>query len=124
MHFIIRTMISVPVSGCCGNGSKVLYSGCVCTYTPPTMHHHGDQVVEPLRIGGVPGGVEEAELQGEDDAIGQLGVALQLLHVLKALQVQSQDHWQFLDTHPASETLESVAISKHPTTQKNALTQN
>ncbi len=66
MHFIIRTMISVPVSGCCGNGSKVLYSGCVCTYTPPTMHHHGDQVVEPLRIGGVPGGVEEAELQGED----------------------------------------------------------
>lgn len=66
-----------------------LYTGYVFTYTPPTMHHHGDQVVQPLRIGGVPGGVEEAEFQGEDDAIGQLGVALQLLHVFKALQVQS-----------------------------------
>lgn len=53
------------------------------------MHHHGDQVIQPLRIGGVPRGVEEAEFQGEDDAIGQLGVALQLLHVFKALQVQS-----------------------------------
>lgn len=57
------------------------------------MHHHGNQVVEPLWIGGVSGGVEEAELQWEDDTIGQLGVTLQLLHVLKALQVQSQDHW-------------------------------
>ena len=76
------------------------------------MHHHGDQVVEPLRIGGVPGGVEEAELQGEDDAIGQLGVALQLLHVLKALQVQSQDHWQFLYTHPTSQTTHGNALTR------------
>lgn len=82
------------------------------------MHHHGDQVVKPLRIGGVPGGVEEAELQGEDDAIGQLGVSLQLLHVLKALEVQSQDHWQFLYTHPVSQTLQSDTISKYPTTPK------
>lgn len=67
------------------------------------MHHHGDQVIEPLRIGGVPGGVEETELQREDNAIGQLGVALQLLHVLKALQVQSQNHWQLLYTHPRSQ---------------------
>ena len=75
------------------------------------MHHHGDQVVEPLGIGGVPGGVEEAELQGEDDAIGQLGVALQLLHVLKALQVQSQDHRQLLHTHPATNVTESERLN-------------
>lgn len=68
---------------------------------PATVHHHGDQVVQPLRVGGVSRGVEEAELQGEDDAIGQLGVALQLLHVLEALQVQRQDHRQLLDAHPA-----------------------
>lgn len=71
------------------------------------MHHHGNQVVESLWIGGVPGSVEEAQLQGEDDAVGQLGVSLQLLHVLEAFQVQSQDHWQLLHTHPVSQTPQS-----------------
>ena len=70
------------------------------------MHHHGHQVIEPLGIGGVPGRVEETELQGEDNAIGQLGVALQLLHVLKTLQVQSQNHRQLLDTHPKHHKLQ------------------
>lgn len=65
------------------------------------MHHHSNQVVQPLGIGGVSGGVEETELQGEDNAIRQLGVSLQLLHVLKALQVQSQNHRQLLHTHPS-----------------------
>ncbi|KAF3836517.1 hypothetical protein F7725_029075 [Dissostichus mawsoni] len=51
---------------CCGDCfKKVLYSGCAIPYTPPTMHHNGHQVVQPLGIGGVPGGVEEAELQGK-----------------------------------------------------------
>lgn len=94
---------------------KVLYSGCAITYTPPTMHHNGHQVVQPLGIGGVPGGVEEAELQGEDDAVGQLGVALQLLHVLEALQVQSQDHRQLLHTHPTPHMSQGKA--RHQSTQ-------
>lgn len=76
-------------------------------YVPATVHHHGHQVVQPLRVGGVSGRVEEAELQGEDDAIGQLGVALQLLHVLEALQVQRQDHRQLLDAHPAKRAARS-----------------
>lgn len=80
-------------------------------YAPPTVHHHCDQIIQPLRVGGVPGGVEEAELQGEDDAIGQFGVALQLLHVLKALQVQSQDHRQLLYTHPV--TTERQQCQRH-----------
>lgn len=117
VHFSMRTIICRRIPGRllwrCLIG--VLFWLCACTYTPPTMHHHGDQVVQPLRIGGVPGGVEEAKLQGEDDSIGQLGVPLQLLHVLKALQVQSQYHWQFLYTHPVSQTLQSDAISEHRT---------
>lgn len=94
-----------PGSGCCGDGN----SKSVCQYTPATMHHDSDEVVEPLRIGGVPRGVEEAELQGEDDAVGQLGVALQLLHVFEALQMQSQDHWQLLYAHPATGTIKMRA---------------
>lgn len=104
MHFIISTVTCLSVSGCCGDSKKK--KRCILavfTYTPPTMHHHGHQVIEPLRVGGVPRGVEEAELQREDDTIGQLGVALQLLHVFKALQVQSQDHRQLLYTHPTSQ---------------------
>ena len=79
---------------------------------PPTMHHYSNQVVEALGVGGVAGRVEEAELEGEDDAVGQLGVALKLLHVLKALEVQGQDHGQLLHTHPG-QTQTNMRIHTH-----------
>lgn len=49
------------------------------------MHDDSHQVVQTIWVGCVPGRVEEAELQREDDAIGQFGVAVQLVHVFKAL---------------------------------------
>lgn len=52
------------------------------------MHHNGDEVVKPFRVGGVSGRVEEAELQREDHAVAELSVALELLHVFKSLQVK------------------------------------
>ena len=67
------------------------------------MHDHGHQVVHAVGVGGVPGRVEEAELQREDDAIGQLGVAVQLVHVFKALQVEGEDHRELLHPHPDGE---------------------
>ena len=76
------------------------------------MHHYSNQVVEALGVGGVAGRVEEAELEGEDDAVGQLGVALKLLHVLKALEVQGQDHGQLLHTHPG-QTQTNMRIHTH-----------
>lgn len=66
------------------------------------MHDHSHQVVHAVRVGGVPGGVEEAQLEGEDDAVGQFGVTVQLVHVLKALQVERQDHRQLLHSHPTA----------------------
>ena len=69
---------------------------------PAAVHHHGHQVVHAVQVDGVSGRVEEAQLQREDDAVGQLGVALQLLHVLEPLQVQRQDHGQPLHTHPGA----------------------
>lgn len=56
------------------------------------MYYDSHQVVHAVGVGGIPRCVEEAELQGEDDAIGQFGVAVQLVHVLKALQVEGEDH--------------------------------
>lgn len=41
----------------------------ICTDSPATMHHHSDQVVKPLGIGGIARGVKEAELQREDHAV-------------------------------------------------------
>lgn len=49
------------------------------------MHHHSHEVVETVGVGGVTGGIEEPQLQREDHAVGQLGVAMQLVHILKAL---------------------------------------
>ena len=67
---------------------------------PAAVHHNSHQVVHAVQVDGVSGRVEEAQLQRENDAVGQLGVAVQLLHVLKPLQVQRQDHGQPLHTHP------------------------
>lgn len=67
---------------------------------PAAVHDNGHQVVHAVGVGGVPRRVEKAELQREDDAIGQLGVAVQLVHVLKALQVQGEDHRQLFYSHP------------------------
>ena len=72
---------------------------CLCTL-PATVDDHSDQVIHAVEVGSVSRGVEEAELQREDDAIRQLGVSVQLLHVLKPLQVQGQDHRQLLNPHP------------------------
>ena len=64
------------------------------------MYHDSNQVIHAVGVGGVARRVEKAELQGEDDAIGQLGVAVQLVHVFKALQVEGKDHRQLLHPHP------------------------
>ena len=37
------------------------------------MDDHGHQVVHPVRVDGVIRGVEQAELQGEDHSVGDLG---------------------------------------------------
>lgn len=77
------------------------YGDVVATiWATAAVHHHGHQVVHAIGVGGVARGVEESQLQGEDHAVGQLGVAVQLVHVLKPLQVQSQNHGQLLHPHP------------------------
>lgn len=70
---------------------------------PATVYDHGHQVVHAVRVGGVAGCVEEAKLQGEDDPVGQFGVAVELVHVLKALQVEGEDHRQLLYSHPGGD---------------------
>lgn len=62
------------------------------TILPATVHDNSHQVVHAVWVGGVPGRVEETEFQGEDDAVGQFGVAVELVHVFKALQVEGEDH--------------------------------
>ena len=67
---------------------------------PAAVHHNSHQVVHAVQVDGVSGRVEEAQLQRENDAVGQLGVAVQLVHVLEPLEVQRQDHGQLLHPHP------------------------
>lgn len=68
--------------------------------TAATVNHHGHQVVHAVQVHGVAGRVEEPELQREDHPVGQLGVPVQLLHVLEPFQVQGQNHGQLLHSHP------------------------
>lgn len=52
---------------------------------PAAVNHHRDQVVHAVQVHRIAGGVEEPEFQGEDHSVGQLGVPVQLLHVLEPL---------------------------------------
>lgn len=54
-------------------------------FLPPTVHYHSHKVIETVRVGGVTGGIEEPQLQREDHTVGQFGVAMQLVHILKTL---------------------------------------
>lgn len=75
-----------------------------CMNVPPaTVDDHSHQVVHAVWVGGVSRRVEQSELQGENDSVGQLGVAVELVHVLEALQVEGQDHGELLHPHPDGE---------------------
>lgn len=54
-------------------------------FLPPTVHNHSHKVIETVRVGSVTRGIEEPQLQREDHTIGQFGVAMQLVHILKTL---------------------------------------
>ena len=43
----------------------------------------GDEVVEPVRVVSVVGSVEKAEFEGEDDAMREFRVSIELLHVFE-----------------------------------------
>ncbi len=77
---------------------------CLTVLIPATVDHHSDKVVHAVEVDSVYRGVEEAELQWKDHSIAQFSVPMQLLHVLKALQMKSQDHGQLLHTHTATYT--------------------
>lgn len=77
---------------------------CLTVLVPATVNHHSDKVIHAVEVDSVSGGVEEAELQWKDHTIAQFSVPMQLLHVLKALQMKSQDHGQLLHTHTATHT--------------------
>lgn len=55
--------------------------------SPSTVNNYSHQVVHAIQIDGVAGGVEEPQLQGKHDPVGQLRVPVQLLHVLESLEV-------------------------------------
>jgi hypothetical protein len=44
-------------------------------------------------------GIEEAELGGEGDAVGELGEALEVLLILEPLEVEGEDAGELLETH-------------------------
>ncbi len=67
--------------------------------TGAAVDDDGDQVVHPVGVDRVVGGVEEAELEGKDDAVGDLDEAVHLLHVLEALQVEREDRGEALHSH-------------------------
>ena len=73
------------------------------------MDDDGNEVVEPVGVEGVVGGVEESQFEGEDDAVAEFRVAVELLHVFEALQVQGQDRREFFHAHPLLGLLLGVA---------------
>lgn len=68
-------------------------SSLCCDYSSPaTVYNNCHQIIHAIRVGGITRCVEKSELQWENNTIGQFGVAMELVHVLKAFQVEGKDH--------------------------------
>ena len=66
------------------------------------MYDDRDEVIEPVRVFRVVGGVEEAKFEWEHHTVRELRVFVQRVAVLETLQMQRQYPWQLLDSHPAA----------------------
>ncbi len=66
----------------------------------PAVDDDGHQVVHAVGVDGVVGGVEEPQLEREDDPVRHLDVPVDLVHVLEALQVKGENRREALHTHP------------------------
>ncbi len=66
-------------------GELFLWIDCHVRNLPPTVHHYSHQVVQSIRVGSITRGVKEPQLEREDYTIRELGVAMKLVHILKAL---------------------------------------
>lgn len=53
--------------------------------TTSTVNDDSNQVIHAVQVDSIAGGVEEPELQREDHPVRQLGVPVELLHVLEPL---------------------------------------
>lgn len=53
--------------------------------TTSTVNDDSNQVIHAVQVDSITGGVEEPELQREDHPVRQLGVPVELLHVLEPL---------------------------------------
>jgi hypothetical protein len=65
------------------------------------VYHNGVQLVQPVRVGHIVARVEQPELHGEYDSVGQLDESTERLLVFESLQMERQNVGQLLDLHPA-----------------------
>jgi len=73
------------------------------------MDHDRKELVEPIRVDGIIDGVEQAQLKGKGDTVGELDVLLQFLLVLEPLEVEREDVRTVLDLHALFGFLETAA---------------
>jgi hypothetical protein len=78
------------------------------------VHNDSEEVIKPICIIHVVDGIKEAQLKWERDAVRQLDKPdlrlLTVFLVFKALKMQCEDVWEFLDLHPRPK------YNQHPST--------
>ena len=76
---------------------------------PSNMHHNRKELVQPVRFDRIVNGVEQAELEGECDAVRELDVLLEVFLVFESLEVEREDVRTVLDLHALFGLLEAAA---------------
>ena len=99
-------------------------------HSPSTMYHHSYQVIHFICVGSLfrlqgkaedhltppthassrLNCVEQLEFPWKHNTVGQLGVAVELLHVLEPLEVEGQDLGQLFDPQPLGCFLLAAAL--------------
>lgn len=64
------------------------------------VHHDRPEFVQAVRVAHAVGGVEQAQLEREHDAVRELDVPLKALLVFEPLEVEGENVGEFLDLHP------------------------
>lgn len=76
---------------------------------PSDMDHNCKEFVQPVGVDSIIDGVEQAQLKGKRDAVGEFDVLLQVLLVLEPLEVERKDVRAVLDLHALFGFLEAAA---------------
>ncbi len=69
-------------------------------HSPPNMNNNSKKLIQPIRVARPIRSIEQPQLEGEGDAVGELDVFAEVFLVFEAFEVEGEDVGEFFYFHP------------------------